>query len=185
MAAITISSTIISSASFLYRLWKDGVFFKLANYFKNRKPDFKTDYWAVAERQQRQAFSLAYKIQRYFLLKRGATFISWQNWFALTCGLKYAVEQARGLDEGHIHYLNQKIPTPSHGGGMDGLLDSIGYLMTTFPEEGKEVNHNELELIMRNFMFCLRPEVTRYHKHELDEIKNALRPFQMIMLEAK
>ena len=185
MAAIAIFSTLISSASSLYRLWKDGAFFKLANYFKNRKPNYKTDYWEAAERQQRQVFSLAYKIQHHFLLRRGATFISWQNWFALTCGLKNAVEHARGVDGGHIHYLNQKLPAPSHGGGMDGLLDGIGYLMTKFPNEGKEVDHGELELIIRNFMFCLRPEVTRYHKDELKEIKNTLRPLQMIMLNAK
>jgi hypothetical protein len=68
---------------------------------------------------------------------------------------------------------------------MNGLLDRIGYLMTMFPYEGEEVSNSVIELIMRDFMFCQRPEVTRYNKHELDEIKNALRPLQMIMLSCK
>lgn len=182
---MTFLSTIISSISLLYRLWKDKVFFKLVNYFKDRKPDFKGDYWAIAERQQRQLFSLAYKIQHHFVLRRGTTFISWRDWFALTYGLQYTVEHAQSLDSNHIGYLSQKLPAPSYGTGINGLLDGIGYLMTQFPYEGKKVSNSDIEHIMRDFMFCLRPEVTRYHKNEIDEIKRALRSLQMIMLSSK
>jgi hypothetical protein len=181
---LTISlSSVLSSGSFFYRLWKDGVFFKLINYLKSRKTDFNTDYWSAAERKQRQLFSLSNKIQRYFSLRlHGATFISWKDWFELMCGLKYSLEHARNIDHHQINYLHGNLIGPASGDGMDGLLDRIGYLITTFPTEGKEVPNGIIELLMRNFSFCQRTEVAQYHKHELDEIKNALRPLQMIML---
>lgn len=171
---------------FSYTLWKDGVFMKLANRFKDKQQNDTGNEENLTVVQQQEAFSLASQLQRYFVLRSNqSTTLTWRQWFTLTSGLKYALEELHDNVGHQIGYLIGNLPTPRYGNDHDALMDGVGHLMVNFPigEDSKqEVSNSHLERILRDFMFALRREVYNYDSYQIKRIKNSLRDLQMIML---